>query len=345
MRAVTVASGGVEVRTHPDPLPGTGEVLVAVRSAGVNNADLLQAAGRYPAPPGSPPRIPGMELAGRVVAVGPGASRFAAGDPVMAVVGGGAQAELCTVHERLAMPVPAALPLDVAGAFPEAFTTAHDALFTQCRLAVGEAVLVSGAAGGVGTAGVQLAVAAGARVTATVRDPALRPSVAALGATVLGPSELAGAGPFDVVLELVGAPNLADDLAALATGGRIAVIGVGAGSRAEVDLRVVMDRRATISGSTLRPRSLEAKADAARRVEAQVLPLVAAGAITVPVAARFGLDQVAEAYQRFRAGRKFGKVVLDVGDQAFPPHVTRTGPDSDTEPVSNSGPEHGRGRG
>jgi NADPH2:quinone reductase len=315
VRAVTIVDSGVEVRHHPDPVPGAGEVLVAVRSAGVNRADLLQAAGRYPAPPGSPADIPGLELAGRVIAVGRDASRFSVGDAVMAVVGGGAQAELCAVHERLAMPVPPALALDVAGAFPEAFTTAHDALFSQCRLAVGEAVLVSGAAGGVGTAGVQLAVAAGARVTATVRDPVLRPSVEGLGATVLDPSELARAGPFDVVLELVGAPNLATDLARLAPRGRIAVIGLGAGSRAEVDLRVVMDRRATISGSTLRPRPLEDKADAARRVEAQVLPLVVAGRVTVPVAARFPLDEVALAYERFGAGGKFGKVVLDVGGQ------------------------------
>lgn len=313
MRAVTVVDGGVEIRHHPDPVPGTGEVLVAVRSAGVNSADLLQAAGRYPAPAGSPPDIPGLELAGRVAGLGPGTTRFAVGDAVMAVVGGGAQAELCPVHERLALPVPATLPLDVAGAFPEAFTTAHDALFTQGRLAAGEAVLVSGAAGGVGTAGVQLAVAAGARVTATVRDATLRPHVAALGATVLDPAELDGSGPFDVVLELVGAPNLAADLVALAIGGRVVIIGVGAGSRAELDLRVVMDRRATLSGSTLRPRPLEAKADAARRVEGQVLPLVAAGRVRVPVAARFPLEEAAGAYERFRAGGKFGKVVLDVG--------------------------------
>ena len=310
MRAVTIVDRAPVVAERPDPVPGTGEVLVRVRSAGVNAADLLQAAGRYPAPAGAPADVPGLELAGVVVAAGPGATRFAVGDAVMAVVGGGAQAELCTVHERLAMPVPPALPLRSAGGFPEAFTTAHDALFGQCRLTVGESALVSGAAGGVGTAAVQLAVAAGARVTASVRRADLRPAVAALGATAVSPDDVAGAGPFDVVLELVGAPNLAADLAALAPRGRIAVIGVGAGSRAEIDLRVVMDRRATLSGSTLRARPLEAKAHAARRVEAHVLPLVATGAVAVAVAARFPLDRAAAAYERFAAGGKFGKIVL-----------------------------------
>lgn len=310
MRAATIVDGAVVVREHPDPVPGKGEVLVRVRSAGVNAADLLQLAGRYPPPPDAPADIPGLEMAGEVVATGPDAARFAVGDRVMAVVGGGAQAELCAVHERLAVPVPAALSMDVAGGFPETFTTAHDALFTQCRLAMGEAVLVSAGAGGVGTAAVQLATAAGARVTASVRNPSLRPAVAALGAVVVDPEEVAGAGPFDVVLELVGAPNLAVDLQALAPRGRVAVIGVGAGARTEIDLRVLMDRRATLSGSTLRSRPLEDKADAARRIEAHVLPLVASGAVQVPVAASFRLDDVAAAYERFAAGGKFGKIIL-----------------------------------
>lgn len=162
MRAATIVDGEVVVRDHPDPVPGTGEVLVRVRAAGVNAADLLQRAGAYPAPPGWPPDIPGLELAGEVAALGPGAHRFAVGDRVMAVVGGGGQAEQCVVHERLAMPVPAAVAWDAAGGFPEAFTTAHDALFTQCGLAVGERAMVTGAAGGVGSAAVQLGVVAAA---------------------------------------------------------------------------------------------------------------------------------------------------------------------------------------
>ena len=312
MRAATLDGGAVVVRDHRDPEPGAGEVLVRVRAAGVNSADLLQRAGRYPAPPGAPPDIPGLEMAGEVAAAGPGAARFRPGDRVMAVVAGGGQAELCVVHERLAMAVPDGVPWEAAGGFPEAFTTAHDALFTRCRLTLGERVLVTGAAGGVGTAAVQLAAAAGARVTASVRRAGLREAVARLGAAVVAPDEAAGAGPFDVVLELVGGPHLAGDLDALAVGGRVAVIGLGAGARAELDLRVLMDRRATVTGSTLRPRPLEAKASAARRVEASVLPLLASGAVTVPVAATYALGEVAEAYDRFAAGNKLGKVVLVV---------------------------------
>lgn len=312
MLAATIADGEVVVREHPDPVPGAGEVVVRVRAAGVNAADLLQRAGRYPPPPGAPPDIPGLELAGEVAAAGPGAGRFAVGDRVMAVVGGGAQAEWCVVHERLAVPVPAGISWAVAGGFPEAYTTAHDALFTQCGLAMGERVLISGAAGGVGTAAVQLAAAAGASVTASVRNGAMRDDVAALGpgVTAVAPDAVAGSGPYDVVLELVGAPNLTLDLAELAVGARVAVIGVGAGSRAEIDLRALMDRRASLRGSTLRARPLEAKADAARRVERHVLPLLERRAITVPVAATFALTDAAAAYDRFSSGAKFGKVVL-----------------------------------
>ena len=315
MRAVTVVDGRLEWREHPDPEPGTGELLVEVRAAGVNGADMLQRRGHYPAPPGSPADIPGLELAGEVVAVGPTVRRFAVGDRVMAVVGGGGQAERALVHERTALPVPDGVAWDAAGGFPEVFTTAHDALFTQCGLTIGEHALVHGAAGGVGIAGVQLAAAAGARVTATVRNPALRADVAAIGSAVgtvvvVASDDFAGRGPYDVVLELVGAPNVPDDLRALATGGRIVVIGVGGGAAAEVDLLTLMAKRARIQASTLRPRPLEQKADAARRVEAHVLPLLGSGRISVPVAARFPMEDAAAAYDRFAAGGKLGKIVL-----------------------------------
>jgi NADPH:quinone reductase-like Zn-dependent oxidoreductase len=291
-------------------VPAKGELLVAVRAAGLNGADMLQRQGLYPAPPGWPRDVPGLELAGEVIATGDAVERFAVGDRVMAVVGGGGQAELAVVHERLAMPVPDGVAWDSAGGFPEVFTTAHDALFTQCRLGMGEHTLVHGAAGGVGTAGVQLAAAAGARVTATVRNPEHRDAVADMGATVVAPDEFEAHGPFDVVLELVGAPNLPANLNALAMGGRIAVIGVGAGASADLDLFVLMARRARIHGSTLRARPLEQKADAARRVEAHVLPLLSAGRVTVPVAATFAMADAGAAYDRFAAGGKLGKVVL-----------------------------------
>jgi NADPH:quinone reductase-like Zn-dependent oxidoreductase len=228
----------------------------------------------------------------------------------MAVVGGGGQAEMAVVHERLAMPVPAGIPWDEAGGFPEVFTTAHDALFTQCGLGMGEALLVHGCAGGVGTAAVQLGVAAGAAVTGSVRNPQARSAVEALGAQVVPHDGYAGNGPYDVILELVGAVNLKSNLACMAMGGRVSIIGVGAGSRTEIDLGALMARRGRIHGSTLRARPLEAKADAARRVEKQVLPHLASGRIRVLVAATFPLDQAAEAYQHFAAGGKVGKIVL-----------------------------------
>ena len=311
MRAATIRDGEVVVEEHPDPQPGAGEVLVRVRAAGLNGADMLQRKGGYPAPPGSPPDIPGLELAGEVAGLGSGASRFSEGDRVMGIVGGGGQGELAVVHERQLMPVPESLDWPQAGGVPEVFTTAHDALLTQCGLRMGERLLVHGAAGGVGTAAVQLGRAAGAHVTATVRNADLRDGVSELGAhAVVDPEGFGDHGPFDVILELVGAPNLPDDLSALNTDGRIVVIGVGAGFKAEVNLLAVMGKRATLRGSTLRARPLEEKAATARAMERHVLPLLERGDVRVPVAETFALDDVAAAYERFAAGGKLGKVVL-----------------------------------
>jgi NADPH2:quinone reductase len=313
MRAVTIVENRVTVADHPDPKPGSGEVLVRVHAAGLNGADLLQVKGLYPAPPGSPADIPGMELAGEVIELGPGASRWGVGDRVMALVGGGGQAELAAVHERILMPVPDGVDWLQAGGFPEVFTTAHDALITQAQLRSGERLLVHGAAGGVGTAAVQIGRLCGARVTASVRSERLRADVERLGAdAAVAPADAGAQGPFDVILELVGAPNLAANLEALATGGRIVVIGVGAGARAEIDLRVLMGRRGRVMASTLRARPLEEKALCARRVEAEVLPALATGTVRVPVAATFPLDGVQAAYDRFAAGDKLGKVVVEI---------------------------------
>jgi NADPH2:quinone reductase len=313
MRAVTIRDNEVVIEEHPDPEPGNGEVLVRVHAAGLNGADMMQRRGLYPAPPGSPQDIPGMEFAGEVAALGPGAERFAAGERVMAIVGGGAQAELCVVHERQLMPVPDALDWAAAGGLPEVFATAHDALFTQGELRPGERLLVQGGAGGVGTAAIQLARAAGAGVTATVRNEQLRAQVGELGARVIAPEGFAEHGPFDVILELVGAPNMPDNLQALATGGRIAVIGVSAGVKSELNLLALMGKRARIHGSTLRARPLEEKALVARLVEHEVLPLFDSGALSVPVAETFALDDAAAAYDRFAAGGKLGKIVIVIG--------------------------------
>ena len=315
VRAAIIENKSIAISEVPDPVPGTGELLVRVRAAGLNNADRMQIMGGYPAPPGSPADIPGLELAGEVVGVGPQVFRFSVGDAVMGVVGGGALAELIVVHERTVMPMPAQLSWVEAGGFPEAFTTAHDALATQCGLLSGERLCVHGGAGGVGIAAVQIGACIGATVVATVRSAELRPQVMSLGVgiTAVDPETFTQAGPFDVVLELVGASNLAANLNALAMGGRISVIGVGGtGGRGEIDLLALMGKRARIHGSTLRARPLEQKADAARRVEAQVLPHVVAGRIRVPIVEVFALDQVALAYERFAAGVKFGKIVVSM---------------------------------
>jgi NADPH:quinone reductase-like Zn-dependent oxidoreductase len=249
-------------------------------------------------------------LAGEVAACGPGATRFKTGDRVMGIVGGGGQAEMAVVHERVLMPVPEDLSWVQAGGVPEVFTTAHDAVFTQAGLVAGERLLVHGGAGGVGTAAIQLGRAAGAQVSATVRNADLRDRVSEFGATVLEPEGFAEHGPFDVILELVGAPNLADNLNALNTGGRIAIIGIGGGAKGELNLGALMGKRATIHGSTLRARPLEEKALTARAMERSVLPLLGSGAVKVPIAETFPLEQAEAAYDRFAAGGKLGKIVL-----------------------------------
>lgn len=311
MRAVTIRSGAIHVDDRPDPVPGLGEVLVKVAAAGLNGADLLQVRGAYPAPPGSPADIPGLELAGEVVALGEGVTRFVVGDRVMGIVGGGGQAELAVVHERQLTPVPSNLDLVDAGGFPEVFTTAHDAVVIQAGLRPGERLLVHGAAGGVGTAAIQLAAAMGASVVATSRHEQFDAQLEALGAEVATrPGEHLSFGPFDVVLELIGGPNLGEDVKSLAQGGRIAIVGVGGGIKAELNLIALMNVRGRILGTTLRSRPLEEKALAARAVEREVLPLVERGRLQVPVDRRFPLDEAPAAYEHFKAGGKFGKVLI-----------------------------------
>jgi NADPH:quinone reductase-like Zn-dependent oxidoreductase len=311
MHSVVIRDNELFYEERPDPLPGSTELLVSVHAAGINAADLVQKAGFYPAPPGSPPDIPGMEFAGEVAAIGAQVTRFAPGDRVMAVVGGGAQATMTLVDESHALPVPDSLSWPEAGGFPEVFSTAFDALFTRGELQMGDRVLVTGAAGGVGTAGVQLAAAAGATVVASVRDAARHPEVAALGAQhVIDPADVADHGPYDVVLELVGAPSLSFVLPHLAKEARIVVIGMGAGATLELNLFQLMSARARIGGATLRARTLREKANVAAAVTKHVLPLLAAGTISVPVYDTFPLAQAADAYERFGTGKKLGKVVL-----------------------------------
>ena len=311
MHAIVIDEGRLGWQERPDPQAGDHELLVAVRAAGVNSADLAQRDGRYPAPPGWPPDIPGLEFAGEVVSVGRRATRFAPGDRVMALVGGGAQATLATVDEAHALTVPDGLPWPEAGGVMEAFATAFDALFGQARLTLGERVLVSGAAGGVGSAGVQLAALAGAHVVASVRDRARHDAVAALGAAqVVTPDEAAAGGPYDVVLELVGAASLPAALEALATTGRVVVIGVGSGASLELDLLQLMRRRGRILASTLRARSRDERAALIAALGARVVPSLAGGRLRVPVHETFPLSEAGPAYERFAAGAKRGKIVL-----------------------------------
>lgn len=306
-----MADGAIRVAEVVDPTPGPEELLVRVAGAGVNAADLLQRAGLYPAPPGAPTDIPGMEVAGVVDAVGVEVRAFRTGDRVMAIVGGGAQAERCVVHASHALSVPAGTALAHAGGFPEAFATAHDALVTQGGLCARDRVLVTGASGGVGTAAVQLAHALGATVVASVRDVGRHAAVRALGADdVVVPDEVGAAGPFDVVLELIGAASLTEVQRHLAPLARVIVIGVGGGSRVELDLLAVMARRATVRGSTLRSRSIEDKAAVIEGVRRDVADLFAHGEVHVPVHATFALDDVEAAYAAFGTSGKLGKVII-----------------------------------
>jgi NADPH:quinone reductase-like Zn-dependent oxidoreductase len=293
MQAVVIRDGRLEVEERPDPVARDGEVLIRVRAAGINNADLIQRAGHYPPPPGVPEDIPGLELAGEDAATA---------ERIMALVAGAAQAELIAVDRRHVLPVPDTLDWAQAGGVMEAFATAHDAVFTQAELSPGERLLVNGAAGGVGTAAVQLGLAVGAEVTGTARSNGDR--VRALGASTEPEGE------YDVILELVGGDLIAEDVRMLAPRGRLAVIGAGAGRRVEVDFGQLMGKRGRIHGSNLRYRSADEKAAVVDRLREQVLPLFAAGRITVPVHATFPLAEAERAYSAFARGGKFGKLVL-----------------------------------
>ncbi len=273
MRAAVIHDGRLEIEERPDPVPGDGEVLIRVRACGVNGADIMQRAGNYPAPPGAPQDIPGLECAGETER----------GEHVMALLPGGGHAELVVVHESHVLPVPETVGWPEAGGFVEVFATAHDALFTQAQLMPGERLLVNGAAGGVGDL----------------------EQILELGAT-----DTKASGAYDVILELVGGDHLRKDFERLDHKGRIAVIGVGAGATAEVNFHYLMRARGRVHGSTLRSRGRPEKADVIRRLREDVLPLLEEGRVVVPVHATFPLDQANEAYDAFAAGGKFGKIVL-----------------------------------
>ena len=310
MRAVVIVDKDVRVDEVPDPICGSEELLVEVRSAGLNAADLLQKNGYYPAPQGIPQEIPGLEFAGIVREVGRQASGFKAGDAVMGVVGGAAQAELCKIHYSNAVPIPFGLDMTSAGGFCETYFTAYDALIRQAGLQLSERLLINGASGGVGLSAIALGTAINAKVIASARHAEHHETLRQLGAQPILPTDLADNGPYDVILELVGAVNLQDDLAALALEGRLSVIGVGAGAKSEIDLRVLMAKRARIFGSTLRARRTFAKAVLAEEIKAHLLPLCELGKTPVTIAATFDLANVKQAYEMFAKPGKLGKIIL-----------------------------------
>jgi NADPH:quinone reductase len=323
-RAVVLrGAGDVDVLHLEDvdrPVPGGGEVLVEVAAAGLNRADCLQRRGMYPAPPGSPAQIPGLEFAGTVIEVGPGARELRAGDRVMGIAGGGAMATHLTAHERMLCRVPAEMDLVTAAALPEVFMTAFDALFWQAELAMGETLLVHAVASGVGTAAVQLAARAGARAIGTTRSPDKLDRCRALGMAegiaVEGGrfadrvAELGGGRGADVVLDTVGGAYLEENLRALAPRGRIVVVGLMGGASAPLPLGLLLTKRARIHGTLLRSRPLEEKASLTQAFSRQVVPLFADGRLVPVVDEVLPMEEVREAHRRMEANRNVGKIVL-----------------------------------
>ena len=329
MRAVVITShGGVggigvmEVESPPSPV--ADRVRVRVHAAGLNHADILQRRGSYPAPPGYPQNIPGLEFAGEVEAIGDAVGAWKIGDRVFGIIAGGAQAELVVVPESNLARVPTQLSWAEAGAIPEVFITAHDALFTRAGLQMGDRVLVHAVASGVGTAAVQLAHAVGATVYGTSRnaDRLNRMRELKLGmdeSVAVGDAQAKfveavqkwtnGAG-VDVILDLVGGSYFPPSLEALSIRGRIISVGTTAGAKSEIDLDLLKRKRAAIIGTMLRTRSIEEKADATRRFAAAVLPLVSRGRIRPVIDRVYPIDQVRDAHERLESNPSFGKIVL-----------------------------------
>jgi len=302
---------------RPTPSPGAHEVLVDVAATGLNAADLLQRRGLYPAPAGWPQDIPGLELAGTVAAVGEYVDASLIGSRVCAIVGGGAFASQALVPAAHLIPVPEAASDVEAGGFAEAFLTAFDALVVQADLRAGERVLISGAAGGVGTAAVQIARLLGAHVIAVSRHSEHEPTLRALGADeVITPEAVADLAPVQVLLELVGAANLERAQHRLAPFARVVIIGIGGGATAQLNLLSLMGTRARLTGSTLRARSHDEKAGLCALVREQLLPAWADGTLRVPVATTFDVAAVDEAFDFFARPGKLGKVILTYGSLA-----------------------------
>lgn len=328
MRAVVIVShSGVEqleVREVARPAAVGDRVRVRVHAAGLNRADVLQRRGHYPAPPGVPPDIPGLEFAGEVEQTGDEVSRWQKGQRVFGITAGAAQAEYVVVPESCLAEIPPNLDWTQAAAVPEVFITAHDALFSQASLEMGERVLVHAAGSGVGTAAIQLARAAGAIVYGTARTADKLERARPLGldeaVVVNGEAQVfvdavrgwTGGTGVNVVLDTIGASYLAANLQSLAPRGRMVFVGTLGGARGELDFRMVMSRRLTLIGTVLRSRSNEEKARAVDRFGAHVVPLLMRGAVRPVVDRVYGIDEVRAAYEHLESNASFGKIILRV---------------------------------
>ena len=325
MKAIAISRfGGPDVLVaveRPLPEPSRGEVRVRVRATALNRADLLQRAGAYPAPADAPADIPGLEIAGEVDALGPGVERLALGDRVFGLVGGGGYAEAIVAHERALAVIPGALSYEQAAAVPEAFITAHDAIVGQAGLAGGDSLLVHAVGSGVGTAAVQLGHALGAFVIGTARTPDKLERAKPLGLDVgvvpdgdgfAAAVKRAAPEGAAVVLELVGGTYVDEDLRAIRPRGRIVLVGLLAGIRAEIDLSLLLRKRARVFGTVMRSRPLEEKLEAMRTFESQVVPLFARGKLVPVIDCVMSLDDAGAAHVRMASNVGFGKIVLRV---------------------------------
>ncbi|HEX7053634.1 MAG TPA: NAD(P)H-quinone oxidoreductase [Burkholderiales bacterium] len=323
MRAVEIAYPGgpeaLQVRDAPKPAPKPNEILVKVAAAGVNRPDVLQRMGRYPVPPGASP-LPGLEIAGEVVETGAAAKMWRPGDRVCALANGGGYAEYCAVPETQALPIPRGLSAVEAASLPETFFTVWSNVYDRGRLAAGESLLVQGGTSGIGVAAIQMAAATGNRVFATAGSDEKVAACLRLGATAAfnyrtqdweaEVKKATGGKGVDVILDMVGGDYAAKELKCLADEGRLVFIAFLRGPKAELDINQVMQRRLTITGSTLRPRPAEFKAAIARQLRNRIWPLIEAGRIKAQVYRTFPLEQAAEAHRLMESSAHIGKIVL-----------------------------------
>jgi len=324
MKAVVITRPGgpevLEIQNVETPQPVGEQVRVRVRASGINRAELLQRMGAYPAPAGSPQNIPGMEFAGEVDTVGSLVSKWKPGQRVMGLVGGGAQAAYVLIHEGLLVEIPANLDFIQAGGIPEVFMTAHDALFTQAGLQMGERVLIHAVGSGVGTAALQLARATGATTYGTSRTPAKLEAAQKLGLDVGLPGQnfaaeiqrLTNSEGVHVVLDFVGAPYLEQNLQSLALWGRLVFLATMGGTHSDINLGMLMQKRISMRGVTLRTRTLEEKMVVTRRFAAGVLPLLASGQVKPVIEQVYSLEEIGEAHRVMGENKNFGKLVVRV---------------------------------